>query len=519
MRVQMGGTFIMGNCPFCGAETRPGDNFCLNCGNRLLSATPSASPQQQAQPIVGDATLAAPDDWAAAVSHEGGTAPASGWGSGDAATVAASSDQATYRPDSASVAPASGDNIEQPARFILRSESGEVLQEYPLDKPEVVVGRAPSSDILLSKDKLTSRRHATIRYENGQYLLRDERSANGTFVNGQQIEEGVPRILQDGDHVGIGEHELIFRAFESPATGLEELQTVVVPFDQEEKTFRTQPDELATVPSSDDFGTRPVEVAEEEPQAPAPVSFPPVPATPLAVEPAVASLGNGFLGMSTPVSPSYEDVPSTPAPTPAAPVSTPVSTPAASSAPLTPPPPPPVSVPVSEPVSPPPPVYQEYTPPERSSSASSSSDVTFNRLTSLSQPALPDLTNLIAALSSLDGQITTLQQQFNATQDAMRNHEAELNQTASQLRAGIRRVSERMDSTIADVARSREALAWADLLQLMEDVMNNPRDIEYVTKLARKARELNKVFQIHQNVLNAMAECNSLLRSMIGEDK
>jgi pSer/pThr/pTyr-binding forkhead associated (FHA) protein len=516
MRVQMGGTFIMGNCPFCGAETRPGDNFCLNCGNRLLSATPSASPQQQAQPIVGDATLAAPDDWGAAVSQEAGTAPASGWGSDDSATVAASNDQATRRPDSAGAAPASGDNIEQPARFILRSESGEVLQEYPLDKSEVVVGRAPSSDILLSKDKLTSRRHATIRYENGQYLLRDERSANGTFVNGQQIEEGVPRILQDGDHVGIGEHELIFRAFESPATGLEELQTVVVPFDHEEKTFRTQPDDLATVPSSDDFGTRPVEVSEEEQPAPAPVAFPPVPATPLAVEPAVASLGNGFSAASAPVSSSYEDVPSTPAPTPAAPVSAPISTPAASSAPLTPPPPPPV--PVAEPVSPPPPVYQEYTP-EHSSSATSSSDVTFNRLTSLSQPSLPDLTNLIAALSSLDGQITTLQQQFNATQDAMRNHEAELNQTASQLRSGIRRVSERMDNTIADVARSREALAWADLLQLMEDVMNNPRDIEYVTKLARKARELNKVFQIHQNVLNAMAECNSLLRSMIGEDK
>ncbi|GHO92063.1 hypothetical protein KSF_021110 [Reticulibacter mediterranei] len=507
----------MGNCPFCGAETRPGDNFCLNCGNRLLSATPSASPQQQAQPIVGDATLAAPDNWGAAVSQEGGTTPASGWGSDDSATVAAGNDQATRRPDSAGAAPASGDNIEQPARFILRSESGEVLQEYPLDKSEVVVGRAPSSDILLSKDKLTSRRHATIRYENGQYLLRDERSANGTFVNGQQIEEGVPRILQDGDHVGIGEHELIFRAFESPATSLEELQTVMVPFDHEEKTFRTQPDDLATVPSSDDFGTRPVDVPEEEQPAPAPIAFPPVPATPLAVEPAVASLGNGFLAASAPVSSSYEDVPSTPAPPPVVPVSVPVNTPVASSAPLTPPPPPPPT-PVVEPVSPPPPVYQEYTP-ERSSSASSSSDVTFNRLTSLSQPSLPDLTNLIAALSSLDGQITTLQQQFNATQDAMRNHEAELNQTASQLRSGIRRVSERMDNTIADVARSREALAWADLLQLMEDVMNNPRDIEYVTKLARKARELNKVFQIHQNVLNAMAECNSLLRSMIGEDK
>ncbi len=76
-----------------------------------------------------------------------------------------------------------------------------------------------------------------------------------------------------------------------------------------------------------------------------------------------------------------------------------------------------------------------------------------------------------------------------------------------------------MDNTIADVARSRETLAWAELLQLVEDVMNNPRDVEYLTKLARKARELNKIFQIHQNVLNTMAECNSLLRGMIGEEK
>ncbi|TMC19989.1 MAG: zinc-ribbon domain-containing protein, partial [Chloroflexi bacterium] len=26
----------MDKCPYCGAETRPSDNFCLNCGNRLL---------------------------------------------------------------------------------------------------------------------------------------------------------------------------------------------------------------------------------------------------------------------------------------------------------------------------------------------------------------------------------------------------------------------------------------------------------------------------------------------------
>ncbi|HAH00638.1 MAG TPA: hypothetical protein DCL75_17700 [Ktedonobacter sp.] len=145
--------------------------------------------------------------------------------------------------------------------------------------------------------------------------------------------------------------------------------------------------------------------------------------------------------------------------------------------------------------------------------------VTFDNLTHIPQPTLPDIAPLMAALSTLDGQVMSLQEQLNVTQDAVRNHEAEVAQTTNQLRTGVRRVSDRMDNTIADVARSRESLSWTELIQLMEDVQNNPRDIEYVTKLARKARELNKVFQLHQNVLNTLAECNSLLRGLLGEDK
>src|SRR5436853_1372174 len=83
-----------------------------------------------------------------------------------------------------------------------------------MEKLEISIGRAPKSDILLSKDKLTSRRHATVRYENGSYVLYDERSANGTFVNGQQLEEMIPHSLRDGDHIGIGERGLIFQVFE-----------------------------------------------------------------------------------------------------------------------------------------------------------------------------------------------------------------------------------------------------------------------------------------------------------------
>jgi pSer/pThr/pTyr-binding forkhead associated (FHA) protein len=392
---------------------------------------------------MGDATLAAEENWVAPTS----LAAANGQ---DIPTMQADVNEAT--PTLAS--------IENPARITLRTDSGEVLQEFVLEKQEVVIGRAPSSDILLSKDKLTSRRHAVIHYENGVYILTDERSANGTFVNGQPLEEKTPYTLRHGDRVGIGEYELLFHSTAAGQVDIESMPTVMVTAGTE--TYATRDDPQVTVSTSDEFGTRPWEpgdgAREERPVA--------APAAVLEAEVAVAA------------APTSIAIAETPLPAPIA------SSFAVNSAPL-----------------------------------ADNSGVTFSRLTNLPQPHLPDVAPLMAALATLDGQVSSLQEQLNATQEAIRNHETDVAQTTNQLRSGVRRVSERMDSTIADVARSREQLAWAELLQLMEDVMNNPRDIEYVTKLARKARELNKVFQIHQNVLNTLAECTSLLRSLVGEDR
>ena len=476
----------MDKCPYCGAETRPGDNFCLNCGNRLLPATPSP---QQVQPV-GDATLAAPEDWGASAPA---TSSGSAWGESSSSSSATSApEQPTLRESSAApAAQATLDKLQEPGRFILRSDSGEALQEYSLDKPEIVIGRAPNSDILLSKDKLTSRRHATVFYDNGQYMLRDERSANGTFVNGQQLDEGASHLLKDGDQVGIGEHELVYRAFGSTANDVENFPTMSVQYnaDQPDMTYRTRDDSLATVAGNDDYGTAyGLDSSNNAEPSAQPEAKPPVSEYAEAMPPVNVSTSS-----PEPAERVYEPVvsDSTVVGEPPAPV---VAASTASSIP-------------------------EKAIAMQSPASTSDGTVTFNRFASISSPSLPDISPLMAALSTLDGQIMSLQEQFNATQESMRSHDGEVSQTANQLRTGIRRVSERMDNMIADVARSREALAWAELLQLMEDVMNNPRDIEYVTKLARKARELNKVFQIHQTVLNTMAECNSLLRSMIGEEK
>src|SRR5213082_3334882 len=173
----------MDKCPYCSAETRPGDNFCLNCGNRLVPSTPSP---QQAQPVMGDTTLPTAEDWVPPA-PQAPTQQSSPWSDPDLLTIASTSaEPATLRADApVPTAQAVMSKIEKPAHLILRADSGEVLQDYTLDKLEMSIGRAPNSDILLSKDKLTSRRHATVNYENGNYVIVDERSANGKFVNGQ----------------------------------------------------------------------------------------------------------------------------------------------------------------------------------------------------------------------------------------------------------------------------------------------------------------------------------------------
>jgi len=490
----------MDKCPYCGADTRAEDNFCLNCGNRLVS-TPFAS---SAQPAMSDDTQASPEEWGqdhAAAATVGATADAWPQQVSDETLAEPAGELPTQR----SAQPGVMERIEHPARFVLRADNGTVLQEYSLEKQEIAIGRAPNSDILLSKDKLTSRRHATVRYENGNYVLRDERSANGTFVNGQQIEEMIPRVLEEGDHVGIGEHELLFRSHNAPSlNGVEDLPTIAVS-PPAEMTYRTRDDAMATTPTNDDFRTHSMDdkAVVEAAQPPVQAHQPQESEAAQPVHGVAESAGSNGSAMPAEAPVAAASIPVTTAYIPPAVEKEPVAAPAPIVATSQ-----PASVSMQS-------ANTSNTPP----TIATDSNITFSRLTSIAQPSLPDMTALLAALASLDGQVMSLQEQINATQDAMHNHDAEIAQTTNQLRSGVRRVAERMDNTIADVARSREALAWADLSQLMEDVMNNPRDIEYVTKLARKARELNKIFQIHQNVLNTMYECNSLLRGLVGDER
>lgn len=80
--------------------------------------------------------------------------------------------------------------------------------ELPLNLDQMRIGRSPDSHIVLN-DKQASCMHALLTRQNGTYVLSDQHTSNGTFVNGQKVEN---HPLKDGDRVKIGSSEFIFKS-------------------------------------------------------------------------------------------------------------------------------------------------------------------------------------------------------------------------------------------------------------------------------------------------------------------
>jgi CRP-like cAMP-binding protein len=86
-------------------------------------------------------------------------------------------------------------------------------REYPMESPSVLVGRFdaatgihPDIDLTAEANYLSvSRRHARVFLEHGRYFIMEEKGvANGTFVQGERLEQGEARELNYGNRIGIG---------------------------------------------------------------------------------------------------------------------------------------------------------------------------------------------------------------------------------------------------------------------------------------------------------------------------
>ncbi|HEX2733157.1 MAG TPA: FHA domain-containing protein [Polyangiaceae bacterium] len=85
------------------------------------------------------------------------------------------------------------------------SLKGRELSRHPLGV-FTRVGRDPAMDVVIDNPGV-SRHHVSIAYEDGKYVIRDEKSQNGMFHAEQRIYK---RVLAEGDVIQLGKFGLSF---------------------------------------------------------------------------------------------------------------------------------------------------------------------------------------------------------------------------------------------------------------------------------------------------------------------
>ena len=107
-----------------------------------------------------------------------------------------------------------------PVRATLTIERGESAgTKFELSRDESVIGRwdadngiFPDVDLdSVDHEAKVSRRHARVLVRDGQFLVEDLGSTNGTYINrGRRLLPGTPQPLTDGDEIIVGKTFLRF---------------------------------------------------------------------------------------------------------------------------------------------------------------------------------------------------------------------------------------------------------------------------------------------------------------------
>jgi len=80
--------------------------------------------------------------------------------------------------------------------------------DFKLYKGRIKIGRSKHCEIIVN-DSTISEEHVLLLCKDEKIIIQDELSANGTFVNGKQIEERV--LLKDGDEIKLGSVTFIIK--------------------------------------------------------------------------------------------------------------------------------------------------------------------------------------------------------------------------------------------------------------------------------------------------------------------
>lgn len=94
------------------------------------------------------------------------------------------------------------------AGWLVAMSGEQAGQDFRLLEGKNLIGKAAPADIVI-RDAFVSAKHAVLEFADGRYILSDQSSKNGTFVNGEQITGS--RELAADDLIRVGRTELKFK--------------------------------------------------------------------------------------------------------------------------------------------------------------------------------------------------------------------------------------------------------------------------------------------------------------------
>jgi len=118
----------------------------------------------------------------------------------------AGSETQTFTPDEVGeLANEPVEGLEGPA-LVVRSGGGRAGETFRPAGDRTRIGRSPDCEIFLD-DVTVSRNHAVLVERDGTFVVEDQGSLNGTFVNRRRIDN---QELENGDELQIGKYRLTF---------------------------------------------------------------------------------------------------------------------------------------------------------------------------------------------------------------------------------------------------------------------------------------------------------------------
>jgi len=147
-------------CPECGFQNPEAANYCSRCGALLVKEEPGSETTMSYTPEEGD------EEASVSLEELGAEGPA----------------------------------------LVVRSGGGRAGEHFVPQGERTTIGRSPDCDIFLD-DVTVSRKHAVLVERDGELVIEDQGSLNGTFLNRRRIESGK---LESGDELQIGKYKLTF---------------------------------------------------------------------------------------------------------------------------------------------------------------------------------------------------------------------------------------------------------------------------------------------------------------------